>query len=192
MNSQVSIVDALWPSGGLSKRREAGRLLLLSLSGALLIALCSQLSIPFYPVPMTGQTFAVFLVGLTLGRAKGVFTVTLYLACGAIGLPFFANGGFGFATIFGPTGGYLLGFVPAAYLCGYWADKGWDSNPVKIPPALLLASLAIYLPGLTQLGLIIGWDRPVLELGMFPFLYGDALKALLLIALLPVSPQAPR
>ena len=185
MNNNLSLIDFIWSPPTSDKTMRLLRFIGLSLGGSLFIALLAQVSLPFYPVPITGQTFAVFLVGLMLGRDKGTVAVLLYLCEGFAGLPVFANGVFGLAVLFGPTGGYLLGFIPAAFICGMMAEKGWDKQHWKLAILFLVANAAIYLPGLFQLGTLLGWEKPILEYGLYPFIYGDILKVLIITAFLP-------
>ena len=151
------------------------------------------MQVPFYPVPMTMQTFVVLTIGLAFGWRLGAATVLLYLAEGAAGLPVFAGTpekGVGFAYMLGGTGGYLVGFVLAAALCGFLAEKGWDRHPLRTASAMLLGNILIYIPGLLWLGVLFGWDKPILEWGLYPFLLGDATK--LAIAAIAVSVMLAR
>ena len=158
---------------------------ILALAGSTLIALCAQISVPFYPVPMTMQTFAVFLIGLTFGRRLGGLTVALYLLEGALGLPVFAGGKGGMIVLMGPTAGYLYGFFLAAAACGWFAERGFDRSYVKLFVPLLAGNILLYAFGLIWLGNFIGWDKPVLDFGLYPFIPGDLLKIALAVALLP-------
>ena len=106
--------------------RGLARDVVLVLSGSLLIAITAQLTLPMWPVPLTGQTFGVLLVGALLGRRLGPISVMTYIGEGAMGLPFFQGGGAGVAHLFGPTGGYLAGFVVAAFIVGWLCELGWD------------------------------------------------------------------
>ena len=143
---------------------------------------------PFYPVPMTLQTLAVLGLGMAYGWRLAFATLLLYLAQGAFGLPVFAGTpekGIGLAYMMGPTGGYLLGFLLAATLCGWLAERGWDRNVATTALAMLLGNIVIYVPGLLWLGTLVGWDKPVLEWGLTPFLAGDATKLVLAALILP-------
>jgi biotin transport system substrate-specific component len=156
-------------------------------AGSLLLTLSAKIQVPFYPVPMTMQTLAVMLIGFVFGWRMAGATVLFYLAQGAFGLPVFAGTpakGIGMAYMLGTTGGYLAGFVVAALLCGWLAERGWDRKPGLIALAMVLGNAAIYGLGIAWLGTVIGWDKPLLELGMMPFLYGDLLKIVLGVALL--------
>jgi biotin transport system substrate-specific component len=157
----------------------------LVLAGSALIALAAQVRIPlpFSPVPVTGQTFAVLLVAAALGRL-GLASVIAYLIEGAIGLPVFAGGTFGVATIVGPTGGYLIGFALAAAIVGSAAERGWDRHLLTALAAMLLGEVAIYLCGLPWLARFVPAGR-VLDLGLFPFIPGDLFKMVLVALALP-------
>ena len=157
----------------------------ITLSGSALIALCAQISVPFYPVPVTMQTFAVILIGLTYGWRLGGITVALYLVEGAIGLPVFAGGKGGMIVLTGPTAGYLYGFFLAAVACGWFAERGFDRSYFKLIFPLLAGNVLLYTSGLIWLGNFIGWDKPVLDLGLYPFIPGDLLKIALAAVLLP-------
>ncbi len=179
---QPTLAASIWPSSGslLSLRS-----LLLVLAGSGLLAISAKLQVPFWPVPMTMQTFAVLLIGMTFGWRLGAATVVLYLAEGAAGLPVFAGGG-GIAYLAGPTAGYLLGFVIAAALVGRLAELGWDRRVSTTAMAMLLGNLAIYGLGLLWLGTVVGYGK-VFAVGMLPFLPGDALKLALAAAVLPAA-----
>ncbi|HEY8532651.1 MAG TPA: biotin transporter BioY [Micromonospora sp.] len=155
------------------------------LSGLALLAVSAYVVIPlwFTPVPLTGQTFAVLLVGGALGATRGLLTVALYLAIGALGAPVFAEGASGLS---GPTAGYLVGMLVAAWLVGRAAERGWDRRLVPCVLAMLAGHVAIYLFGLTWLAMTLKtglWDT--LALGAAPFVLGDLLKVALAAGLLP-------
>ena len=118
-------------------------------AGSFLIALSAkvQILLPFSPVPITGQTFAVLMIGALLGARRGSLAVLAYLIQGAAGMPVFAFGG-GFAILLGPTGGYLIGFIPAAYVTGRLAEKGWDRRIGTTALAMILGNVMIYTCGL--------------------------------------------
>lgn len=164
----------------------------LILLGSLFVAVFAQLSIPlpFSPVPITGQTFAVLLVGMALGSRRGALALTAYLAEGIAGLPVFAEAKFGLATVQGPTGGYLLGFIAAAWLVGLLAEKGFDRGLVKTLAAMAIGSALIYLCGVVWLSPFVGGfagENGAIALGMSPFLIGDAIKAVAAALLLPAA-----
>lgn len=152
----------------------------------LLLALCSYLSIDlaFSPVPITGQTFGVLVVGMTLGRVRGTAIVAAYLLEGISGLPVFAGGRAGLPYLFGPTGGYLIGFLFAAYIVGYLADRGWHTSLWKTLPAMLAGEFVIYACGLMWLGAYVPVSS-VLAVGLIPFLPGAAVKIAAATAILP-------
>lgn len=160
-------------------------------AGSLLIALSAQVAIrlPFSPVPVTGQTFGVLFVASILGRARGPAAVLAYLAEGAAGLPVFAGLAAGPAILLGPTGGYLLGFVPAAWLCGALAERGWDRTPLRTTASMILGNIAIFALGLPWLARFVGASN-VWALGFWPFLPGDIVKIGLAAALLPLGWKA--
>ena len=169
---------------------DALRSLLLVVAGTALLTISAKVQIPFYPVPITMQTFVVLLIGFTFGWRLGGLTVLAYLAEGAVGLPVFAGTperGIGIAYMMGPTGGYLLGFLAAAVVTGFLAERRWDRSLVRAAIAALLGLAVIFASGLTWLGTIIGWDNPVLDLGLWPFLPGEVLKLVLLAAVLPLA-----
>ena len=168
-----------------SKVQRSSRYVLLALAGSALITICTQISIPLFPVPMTLQTFAVFLIGLTYGWRLGGITVSLYLLEGAIGLPVFSGGKGGMIVFMGPTAGYLVGFLLAATACGWFAERGFDRSYFRLFLSLIVGNILIYTPGLFWLGTLIGWDKPVLEYGLYPFIGGDLLKIAMAVLLLP-------
>ena len=156
--------------------------------GSLLLTLSAKLSIPFWPVPLTLQTMVVLCLGMVLGPRLGALAVLVYLAEGALGLPVFAGTpekGVGLAYMLGPTGGYLVGFVVAAFVSGALARRAWDRNVASTVAAMLVGNAIIYLFGLAWLGSVVGWDKPVLAWGMTPFLLGDLAKIVVAAALLP-------
>ena len=162
----------------------------LAVAATVALWISAKIQVPLYPVPITMQTFVVLAVGMAFGWRLGAAAMLLYLAEGAAGLPVFAGTperGIGLAYMMGPTGGFLVSFVFAAALVGWLASKGWDRNPVSTLAAMFLGSLVIYAIGLTWLALMTGWSYSLLEKGMFPFLYGDAVKMLLAAALLPLA-----
>jgi biotin transport system substrate-specific component len=149
------------------------------LAASLLIALSAQVSLPlpFTPIPITGQSFAVLLSGAVLGPKRGALSVLAYLLEGAVGLPFFANGAFGMARLFGPSGGYLFGFVLAAWLSGWWAYRGADRNVNSAFVGFALAQVAIYAIGIPWLGFYLGFDGTLLTKAFYPFLPGLLIKS---------------
>ena len=152
------------------------------IAGIAVLALSAHIKIPFYPVPVTMQTLAVLAIGMTYGTRLGGATLLGYLGAGAVGAPVFA-GGAGIAYMMGPTGGYLLGFFVAAVVLGALAERGWTRSIATTAAAMLLGNIIIYLLGVSWLANLIGTDKAI-QLGLLPFLYGDALK--LVIAALGV------
>jgi len=158
--------------------------------GSLFVAALAQLSIPLQPVPVTGQTFAVLLVGMVLGSRRGALALAAYLAEGLAGLPVFAEARSGLGTVLGPTGGYLVGFIAAAWLVGLLAERGFDRRLIKTFSAMVAGNMVIYVFGLAWLstfpfvGGLLG-ESGLLTLGMMPFLIGDGIKAALAALLLP-------
>ncbi len=154
---------------------------------SLVVGLSAQLKVylPFSPVPITGQTFAVLMLGALLGSRRGALAMLLYLIEGAIGLPVFA-GGAGAAVLLGPTGGYLVGFVPAAYLVGGLAERGWDRRITTTIAAMVLGNIVLHSFGFVWLAELIG-IKPAFFAGVCPFVVGDILKVILAAVLLPAG-----
>lgn len=162
--------------------------IILVVVGSLAIALCAQVVIPlpFTPVPITGQTFAVLLIGIIFGSRLGAATVVAYLAEGAIGMPVFAGANAGPMVFLGPTGGYLIGFVFAAYLAGFLAEHEWDRKIFTAGAAMFFSSFVILTLGTLWLSVFVGFDK-AFQLGFFPFLIGDVVKTILGATLLPLG-----
>ncbi len=158
--------------------------------GSVLIALCTQVAVGA-PVPITGQTFAVLMVGALLGSRRGALSVLAYIAQGLAGLPVFAYGNSGLKALFGPTGGYLVGFVAAAYVVGTLAERGWDRRVSTTVLAMIVGNVVLYTGGLFWLScLVYLLGKPlggVLAIGLYPFLLGDVAKIALAAALLPAG-----
>ncbi|MGP1358277.1 biotin transporter BioY [Roseicyclus sp.] len=184
MGRDTTLLAATIGDAGLARKA------LLVVGGSLLIALAAQVSIPFWPVPMTLQTLAVLLVGFALGARLGAAAVLTYLAEGAMGLPVFSNGGAGIAYMMGPTAGFLLGFVAMAWIAGFAAERGLARGLLGTALVALVASAALYLPGLAwplgvagALGIEAGWAglsaASVWAGFAAPFLLGDAVKAVI-------------
>ncbi len=175
-----------------SKIEKIVKLTLVVIIGTVLITISAKIKIPFYPVPMTMQTFVILLIGVTLGSKMGLATVGLYLFEGIIGLPVFASSpekGIGIAYFIGPTMGYLIGFLVAVYFAGLFKyDKGIINTFLK----LIFSVSFIYILGLVWLGVLIGWDKPIFKLGAQPFLLAELLKILLLLFLIPMLLKVKR
>lgn len=161
----------------------------LIIGGSLFIAFSAQIAIwlPFSPVPVTGQTFAVLMVGALLGSRRGFFSVLLYLIEGSAGMPVFATARAGLPVLLGPTGGYLVGFLPAAYLTGLLAEKKWDRRVSSTILAMLLGNACIYAFGMLWLSCLMGINKSVLAVGLYPFIVGDIAKIALAAVLLPAG-----
>ena len=184
------------------------KIILISVLGTLLLTISAKIKIPFYPVPMTMQTFVVLFLGITFGPKIGLLTISLYLFEGIFGLPVFAGTpekGIGFIYFTGPTMGYLIGFLVATYLAGYFKyENCFDFHKFKLNKdlpfflalvdtmslvvtisfknliKLIFAVSFIYIFGLLWLGILIGWDKPIFQLGAQPFLLAELFKMLIL------------
>ncbi|MCC7119019.1 MAG: biotin transporter BioY [Anaerolineales bacterium] len=163
------------------------RNLILILLGSLCVALFAQIEIPMQPVPITGQTFAVLLIGALLGSKRGAAAILVYIAEGALGLPFFAGGGSGLATLTGTTAGYLVGFVVAAYVIGWLAERGLERSVQTSLIPFFIGTLIIYFFGVSWLSYLLGSLSKGFQFGLIPFLFGDALKLIAAALLLPVA-----
>jgi len=161
------------------KQTKLIKYIFIALLGSILLAISSKIKIPFYPVPMTMQTFVVLLIGISFGWRLGVATICLYILEGIIGLPVFSGTpekGIGLAYFMGPTMGYLIGFIFAGYLAGKFIyDNNYFFNFLKLTFAISF----IYILGMLWLGNLIGWDKPIFELGAKPFLLAELLKILI-------------
>ena len=161
---------------------------LLALAGAGFLAVMAQIAIPVpgSPVPVTGQTLGVLLIGASYGPALSISTVALYLAIGAAGAPIFSNGGSGFAKLVGPTGGYLAGMVLTALVLGYLANKKWDARFRTALPSMLIGEVLTFIPGLIWLQHATGqnWSWTISK-GFTPFILGEAIKLSLAAVTLP-------
>lgn len=155
------------------------------LSAILMMAALSRITIPIQPVPVTGQTLGVLLTGIMLGRKRAVVAMITYIAMGIIGFPVFANGAFGMATLIGPTGGYLLGFIPAAYVMGYLGEKGWYKHILTALLSLIIGHMIVFSTGLLWLANFTSWSN-VLAVGFIPFLPGAVAKTLIAFVLIPI------
>lgn len=153
--------------------------------GVSVLALLAQVRVQIGPVPITGQTLGVLLIGAAYGTGLGVVTVTGYLLAGGLGLAVFSGGGAGWATLAGPTGGYLLAFPFAAALVGALAARGWDRRPLTAAAAMALGNVVIYTVGLAWLGRFAPDASTTLVWGLWPFLPGDVIKIVLAAGLLP-------
>ncbi len=184
-----TLLKRFWPNSSLARNA------LICVAGSLLMVAAAKVKVPFWPVEMTMQTFAVMVIGMTMGWRLGGATIALYLAQGAAGLPVFTGTpekGIGIAYMMGPTGGYLVGFLLAAMLVGWLAERGWDRSFLLAPLAMLAGLVAIYVPGLLHLVGLFGIEKPILEWGLYPFLAGEAFKMALAAAILPLAWKAAK
>ena len=167
-NSQIQIIKSL----------------LVIFLGSVLLAISAKIKIPFYPVPMTMQTFVVLFLGISFGYKIAIATVSLYLIEGILGLPVFSNSperGIGLAYFTGPTMGYLIGFLTACFLASYIKVS---DNYLIVITKLVVSVSSIYILGILWLGTLIGWDKPIFELGVAPFLLAEVFKIALLTILI--------
>ena len=155
----------------------------LILFGTLLLTISAKVQVPFWPVPMTMQTFVVFLIGSTYGVRLSFLTLCAYLLEGAIGLPVFATGG-GITYLMGPTAGYLYGMTIAAAVISYFANKGYSISYMKSFISIVLGSIIIFAFGVLYLGSIIGYNK-ALQAGLFPFIPSELFKIALAVLLIP-------
>lgn len=181
------LADAFGASTGSALRVKQAALVAL---GVVVLAVCAKISIPMWPVPVTMGTFAVLGLGAAYGPRLGLATIAAYMVIGALGFDVFAGSSaekHGLTYMMGGTGGYLVGYVLATVALGMFARMGWDRSIVKMAGAMLIGNALIYLPGVLWLGVLYGWDKPILEWGLTPFLVGDALKLALAAMLLPAA-----
>ena len=155
----------------------------LMLIGTLVLAFSSKVQVPFWPVPMTMQTFIVFIIGMAYGWKLAFSTLVIYLLEGALGLPVFASGG-GIVYLTGPTAGYLYGMTASVVLISYLANKGYTLTYLKTTLTLLLASVIIFSIGIFYLGSIIGYEKAI-QAGLLPFIPSEIFKIALAVAILP-------
>ena len=183
LSSQAALIDRVVPRTALTN-------VALILSGALFTAYAAQLVIPMWPVPMTAQTLAVLLVGSVLGATRGAISLIVYFSMGAAGMPVFSAAT---SLSFGPTFGYLVGFVAAAAAVGYLSERGWHKSVAGVLGSFAIANSIIYLFGLPWLAFVLGNLGAANDLaavtaaGLAPFIVGDVLKMILAAALLPLA-----
>ena len=176
---QITLVDKLWSGATTNLLKQAA----LVIAGSLLLAAAAHVKVPFWPVPMTMQTFVVLMIGATYGRNLALATVAAYLVEGAVGLPFFASGG-GIGILAGPTAGYLLGFLVAAGLVGHLANRGLGRSVASAMPIFILGDVVIFLCGVAWLSTLVGAESAITG-GLVPFLLAEVLKIALACTLLP-------
>lgn len=187
MNTAQSMVlsEAFGPREGTALRIKQAVLVVL---GIAVLAIAAKIKVPMWPVPITMGTFAVLSIGAAYGARLGLVTILGYMIIGALGFDVFAGSSaeaYGVTYMMGGTGGYLVGYVMAVAVLGLVARRGWDKSVMWMALAMLVGNILIYLPGLGWLGMLYGWDKPILQWGLTPFLIGDALKLGMAAVLLP-------
>jgi len=173
-----TLIDTAWSNSSTTRRLG---LLATVVCGVCLLTLSAKLQVPFYPVPMTMQTLVVLMIGMACGRLLGTATVAAYLLAGAAGLPVFAGTperGIGLAYMMGPTGGFLLGFLIAAWLSGVLAERGWSNSFVLSAAAMVVGHVVILLAGVAWLSALVGLEKAI-ALGLMPFLVTTLVKCAL-------------
>jgi biotin transport system substrate-specific component len=181
----LTLMGHIWPST--SPAMATLRAIVLMILGSLLVAACAQISLPMLPVPMTLQSLAVLAIGGAYGARLGGATLALYALEGVAGLPVFAQMKSGLPVLMGRTGGYIVGFILAAWLVGRLAEKGWDRNAFTMLGATLLGAAVLYVPGLAWLYTFMGGLQDTLAAGLIPFIPGDAIKAILVAIAFPAT-----
>jgi biotin transport system substrate-specific component len=154
------------------------------LAAAALLAVASQISIPMQPIPLTFQSATVALIGIALGAKRGTYAIATYLVAGICGLPVFANFTFGPSVLFGPSAGYLIGFLPGAFVAGYLAEHGFARHVISSLAAALTAAICIFSLGVCVLATMTGWHNAV-ALGLMPFILSEPFKLLAVAAVAP-------
>ncbi|HJP06270.1 MAG: hypothetical protein CL395_00060 [Acidiferrobacteraceae bacterium] len=177
---QTTLAFEIWPQSRDSRIAQV----LLVVVGTALLAVSARVQVPFWPVPMTMQTFVVLVLGIAYGPRLGFATGGLYLLEGALGLPVFAKGA-GFAYLIGPTGGYLFGFLAAMTLMGVLARRGWDRNVTAMLGAMLIGESLIFLMGVGWLATLIGASKAI-TFGLTPFLAAEVFKIALAVVTVPM------
>ncbi len=173
------------PSDGAAKLLKQAALVI---AGIAILTVAAKIRVPMWPVPITMGTFAVLTIGAAYGMRLGLTTIIGYMALGMLGFDVFAsssNEHYGLAYMTGSTGGYLVGYVLATAALGWAAQRGWDRSIGWMALAMVGGNVLIYGPGLFWLGILYGWDKPILQWGLTPFLVGDALKLMLAALILP-------
>ncbi len=181
------LVDTFGATQGAGLRAKQAVLVIV---GIAVLAVAAQIKVPMWPVPVTMGTFAVLTMGAAYGARLGLVTILGYMVIGALGFDVFAGTTAelnGLSYMMGGTGGYLVGWVLAVLAIGTLARMGWDRSAPKMAVAMVLGNALIYVPGLIWLGMLYGWDKPILQWGLTPFLVGDALKLAMAALLLPAA-----
>jgi len=183
MKKNRILINELIALDGVNKYNKYIVNVFLVLIGTLILTISAKVQVPFWPVPMTMQTFVVFLIGMTYSVRLSFFTLLAYLLEGGLGLPVFASGG-GLIYLTGPTAGYLYGMLISVVLISYFANLGYGSSYFKTIIALLLGSLIIFTLGILYLGSLIGFDKAI-QAGLFPFIPSEIFKIALAVAIIP-------
>ncbi len=186
--ARTTLVDHLWPAAERPLVRNAA----LALLGTALLWASAKAHVPMWPVPMTMQSYVILVLGMAYGARLAAATVALYLLEGAVGLPVFSGTperGIGIAYMMGPTGGYLVGFVAAAWAMGRLAERGWDRSLWRAAAAMALGTAILFAPGLAWLAALFGWSKAI-AVGLTPFIEGSILKLALAAATLPLAWRA--
>lgn len=184
LNNKV-LTEAIGAPEGMALRVQQMALVLLGIAA---LAVCAKITVPMWPVPITMGTFAVLTIGAAYGPRLGLATILGYMLIGVLGFDVFASSSaesYGITYMMGGTGGYLVGYVLATLALGYAARQGWDRSVGTMAGALVVGNALIYIPGLLWLGVLYGWDKPLLEWGFTPFIAGDAIKLVLAALLIP-------
>jgi biotin transport system substrate-specific component len=184
LNDKV-LTEAFGPSEGTALRVKQAVMVVL---GIMALAIFAKIKIPMWPVPITMGTFAVLTIGAAYGPRLGLTTILGYMIIGALGFDVFAGSSaeaYGLTYMMGGTGGYLVGYVLATLALGYAARAGWDRSMLMMGVAMLIGTALIYIPGVAWLGMLYGFDQPILAWGLTPFLVGDALKLVLAALIVP-------
>ncbi len=181
--SNLTLAGRLWPTSSMNLPRAT----YLAFLGSFVVALAAQVNVPMVPVPMTLQTLAVLAIGGAYGARLGAATLALYALEGAVGFPVFAEMKAGMAVLTGPTGGFIVGFILAAGLVGWLAERGWDRNILKMFAAMMLGAIVLYIPGLAWLHQFTSGLVQTYEWGLGPFIIGDIVKVALAALSFPAA-----
>lgn len=179
------LVEAIDPRDGMAQLVKQA---LLVVAGIVLLSVMAKIKVPMWPVSISMGTFAVLTIGAAYGPRLGLVTIMGWMIIGALGMDVFQSSSAeanGLTYMMGGTGGYLLGYVFAVLMLGALARRGWDKSVLWMALAMLIGNAIIYVPGVLWLGQVYGWDQPILQWGLWPFLVGDALKLCLAALLVP-------
>ena len=180
MDNNASLINTVLPLKGINNYTKN---IFLVFFGTILLAVSSKIQVPFWPVPMTMQTFVVLIIAMAYGWKLSLLTLIAYLIEGAIGLPVFARGG-GLTYLIGPTAGYLYGMAIAAAVIGYFADLGYGKSTIKCIVPLLLGTIIIFICGIGYLSSIIGFEKAIAA-GLLPFIPSELFKIALALFIIP-------